>query len=103
METTQNFGLVYLLSNPAMPGIYKIGTTTRSDIAARMNELYTTGVPTRFECVKACRVANCAQVEKALHQALHLIVSIRPGSFSGLNRNKYWAYWSYSIKRIPSI
>lgn len=69
MEAAKNFGLVYLLSNPAMPGIYKIGTTTRSDIAARMNELYTTGVPTRFECVKACWVANCAHVEKALHQA----------------------------------
>lgn len=69
METTKNFGLVYLLSNPAMPGIYKIGKTSRSDIAARMKELYSTGVPTRFECVKACRVENCTQVEKALHQA----------------------------------
>ena len=69
MGPDKNFGLVYLLSNPAMPGIYKIGTTTRSDIAARMNELYSTGVPPRFECIKACRVENYTQVEKALHRA----------------------------------
>lgn len=38
-------GLVYLLTNPAMPGIVKIGLTTRGDMKQRLNELFTTGVP----------------------------------------------------------
>ena len=37
--------IVYVLTNPAMPGIVKIGTTTRENPQVRMNELYTTGVP----------------------------------------------------------
>lgn len=62
-------GLVYLLSNPAMPGIVKIGLTTRGDLQQRMNELFTTGVPVPFDCVFSCEVDNCAEVERALHIA----------------------------------
>ena len=65
------YGIVYLLTNPAMPGLVKIGMTTQKDIKVRMNELYTTGVPLPFECQYACKVkkADCAKVEKALHKA----------------------------------
>ncbi|WP_192815192.1 GIY-YIG nuclease family protein, partial [Treponema pedis] len=49
-------GIVYILSNPAMPGIYKIGITSRNDIKHRLKELYTTSVPVPFECEYACRV-----------------------------------------------
>lgn len=62
-------GLVYLLTNPAMPGIVKIGLTTRGDMKQRLNELFTTGVPVPFDCVFACEVDNCANVERALHIA----------------------------------
>ena len=41
--------IVYVLTNPAMPGIVKIGKTNRDDPQVRMNELYTTGVPLPFE------------------------------------------------------
>ena len=67
METSKNYEIVYLLSNPSMPGIYKIGTTERKDISARMNELYTTGVPTRFECIRACKVKDGKRAESMLH------------------------------------
>ncbi|MCQ2200021.1 MAG: GIY-YIG nuclease family protein [Paludibacteraceae bacterium] len=65
------YGIVYLLTNPVMPGLVKIGMTTREDIDTRMKELYSTGVPVPFECVYACRVKNtdCAKIEKALHTA----------------------------------
>jgi len=43
------------MSNPAMPGLVKIGQTT-NEITIRMNELNTTGVPLPFECLFACRV-----------------------------------------------
>ncbi len=47
-------GVVYVLTNPAMPGLTKIGQTTQEDIAARMSQLYSTGVPVPFECRYAC-------------------------------------------------
>lgn len=65
------YGIVYLLTNPCMPGLVKIGMTTQEDIDKRMRELYTTGVPVPFECQFACKVNNkdCAKIEKALHTA----------------------------------
>ena len=64
-------GIVYLLTDPYMPGLVKIGMTTREDMDARMRELYSTGVPVPFECQFACRVkkTDCAKIEKALHTA----------------------------------
>ncbi len=59
-------GIVYLLINSAMPGLVKIGKTTRKDPKVRMNELYSTGVPVPFECVKAVRVDDEDAVERAL-------------------------------------
>ena len=42
------YGIVYLLTNPVMPGLVKIGMTTQEGIDKRMKELYTTGVPVRL-------------------------------------------------------
>ncbi len=61
--------IVYALTNPAMPGLVKIGKTTQSDISLRMGQLYSTGVPVPFECVYAVQVADCSKVESALHVA----------------------------------
>jgi hypothetical protein len=65
------YGIVYLLTNPVMPGLVKIGMTTQEDIDKRMKELYTTGVPVPFECKFACKVkkSDCFKIEKALHKA----------------------------------
>ena len=54
-----------------MPGIIKIGKTTREDPQVRMNELYTTGVPFPFECAIAVKVEDerADELEKALHKA----------------------------------
>lgn len=72
MNTKQaNYGIVYVPTNPAMPGLVKIGMTTRDNLDARMRELYGTGVPVPFECKYACKVkaSDCAKIEKALHTA----------------------------------
>ena len=55
-----------------MPGLVKIGMTTRDSIDAMMKELYSTGVPVPFDCSYACevKVSDCAKIEKALHTAL---------------------------------
>lgn len=68
MAEVQN-EIVYVLTNPAMLGLVKIGRTTQKDIGDRLRQLYTTGVPLPFECVYACRVSDCAKVEAAFHFA----------------------------------
>jgi hypothetical protein len=63
-------GIVYVLTNPAMPNLLKIGFTTNEDVKVRMAQLYTSpGVPLPFVCVYAARVSNAQKVEKALHTA----------------------------------
>ena len=69
MKENSKSGIVYVLSNPAMPSIIKIGITTRDNLDDRMKELYTTGVPVPFKCEYACKVEDCSAVESALHQA----------------------------------
>ena len=65
----KELGIVYVLTNPAMPGLVKIGKTSRRDIETRLNELYSTGVPVPFECAYASRVEDETAVERAFHQA----------------------------------
>jgi hypothetical protein len=69
----QETGLVYVLST----GLYtedrrkilKIGLTTQ-DLDTRINQLYTTGSPFRFEKLKAYKTKNYAELEQALHELL---------------------------------
>lgn len=63
-------GIVYVLSNPAMLGLVKIGKTSRDDVQERMDELYVTGVPFPFKCERAIRVDDEDAVEQELHQVL---------------------------------
>lgn len=68
-----NKGIVYVLTNSAMPGLVKIGRTNRATVEKRMHELYhgSSGVPVPFDCEYACEVAfsDCNEIEKALHNA----------------------------------
>lgn len=61
--------IVYVLTNPSMPGLVKIGKTTQLEVEGRMKQLYGTGVPLPFECAFACRVKDASEVEKSLHFA----------------------------------
>ena len=62
-------GIVYVLTNPEMPGLVKIGKTSRDEVEERLKELYSTGVPVPFECEYAARVEDSAKTEKAFHTA----------------------------------
>ena len=68
---SNNYGIVYVLTNPAMPDLVKIGMTNRNSVDARMKQLFNTSVPVPFECEYACKVTDCLRVEKALHIAFH--------------------------------
>ncbi len=64
-----NLNYVYVLTNPAMPGMVKIGRTNSDDPNDRASGLYTTGVPLPFEVEFAARVEDTAKVERVLHNA----------------------------------
>jgi hypothetical protein len=49
--------------------IVKIGITT-GNIDARINQLYTTGVPFRFRVIKQFETKNYYELEQALHRLL---------------------------------
>ncbi len=61
---------VYVLTNPLMPGIIKIGFTARRDIGARMSELFVTNTPAEFELAMAFECEDALNVEKAFHRLL---------------------------------
>ncbi len=69
MDRNESTGIVYVLTNPAMPGLVKIGKTAREEVESRLIELYSTGVPVPFECAYAARVADEAEIERAFHEA----------------------------------
>ena len=66
-------GIVYILTNDAMPGLIKIGFSNQEDVKTRMAQLYrgSAGVPLPFDCVYAAKVSNAQKVEKALHMAFN--------------------------------
>lgn len=69
MASEKSSQIVYVLTNPAMPGLVKIGKTTQLEVDDRMKQLYSTGVPVPFDCAFACKVKDAGEVEKALHLA----------------------------------
>lgn len=67
----KNHGFIYILSNQSMSGLYKVGLTTNS-VLHRMQELSSTGVPTRFRAEKAFQIKAeyLKDVEKTIHLKL---------------------------------
>ena len=65
---SEEAGVVYILSNPAMPGLVKLGKTT--NLLAGLKSLYSTGVPLSFHSVFAKKVGNYHEVEHKLHARL---------------------------------
>lgn len=61
-------GIVYILTNPAMPDLVKIGRT-EDTIERRVKDLNTTSVPLPFEVFYAAQVDDAEGWERALHEA----------------------------------
>ena len=57
--------IVYVLTNPSMPDIVKIGMT--DNLKTRMRSLYNSSTPVPFECYFACTVTDMKFVEKSIH------------------------------------
>ena len=59
--------IIYLLTNPSMPGLVKVGRT--SNLVERMRSLYNSSTPVPFECFYACEVVNAQKAERKIHNA----------------------------------
>lgn len=69
-NSKSNHGYVYILSNPSMPGLLKIGMT-RFDPTRRVQELSSaTGVPTQFQLIYYREFHNCVAAELEIHSVL---------------------------------
>ncbi len=64
-------GIVYILTNRAMPGYVKIGRTGEKpeNLEERIRSLDGTNLPLPFECFYAARVEDANKVERLLHSA----------------------------------
>ncbi|TLX17029.1 GIY-YIG nuclease family protein [Rhizobium sp. MHM7A] len=62
-------GFVYVLSNRSMPGMVKIGKTTR-DPRTRAGELFASGVPTPFTIEATIETPNIDETESTVHRLL---------------------------------
>jgi hypothetical protein len=64
-------GFIYILSNPAMPGLLKIGRTTRNSLQRALEVSGGTGLPVPYVVEYESRVDDCSLAEKRIHQQLH--------------------------------
>jgi hypothetical protein len=62
-------GYVYILTNEAMPGLLKIGKTTRN-VDQRASELTHTGIPFPFDVAESVFSPDCSELERWMHEAL---------------------------------
>ena len=58
-------GIVYVASNPSMPGLVKLGVTT--NLPDRLRHLWATNIPLPFGCMFAWLAEDVFEVERCLH------------------------------------
>jgi hypothetical protein len=63
-------GFIYILINPCMPNMVKIGKTTRSPEERAAELSNTTGVPARFVVAYEIEVFDCDAAEQDTHDRL---------------------------------
>ena len=59
--------IVYLLTNPSMPTLVKVGRTTSLEDRLRSLSSHS-GVPVPFEVFYACEVKDSSKVEQSIHE-----------------------------------
>lgn len=65
-----SFGFVYILTNPRMPGLVKIGQTERHPIVRALELSSRTGVPAPFQVAYFCEVNDRFAAERSAKAAL---------------------------------
>lgn len=81
-------GFVYILTNPSMPGMVKIGFSLGRSSVRAADLSRSTGVPSDFELVYDELVSDCRSVERNLH-----------GRFSGYRVNQKREFFRVPVRR----
>jgi len=63
-------GFIYILVNPFIPGMVKIGYSTGVPIERAKRISQSTGVPTQFAVVHEVQVGSCEDAEREIHAEL---------------------------------
>lgn len=95
-------GYVYVLSNPSMPNLLKIGYTER-DVYERVSELNTTGVPVAFEVEAIFDSSNPYEDEKEIHNLLSEYRMSNNREFFSVNLENAIASIQMLLNRSPSF
>ena len=69
-EETKSNGSIYILINPSMPSLVKIGKTTRVPEERAVELSGTSGVPTKFFVAYEISVSDCDAAERDIHDRL---------------------------------
>jgi hypothetical protein len=73
--------IVYVLFNPGMPDLLRIGVMDGWDPSGLMVKLYTENIPFPYDCVYACKVEDGARAEGAVHEKFAVQKIGRHGDF----------------------
>ncbi len=69
-EQAQSQGWVYVVTNKSLPGLVKVGFTTRKDISKRLEEFNQAGLPYPYEAAYKVWVPEPQKLERSVHQFL---------------------------------
>jgi len=69
-EQSATQGWVYAVTNKALPGLVKVGFTTRDDINKRLREFDQAGLPYPYEVAYKVWVPEPQKLERRVHQSL---------------------------------
>jgi len=64
-------GFIYILSNPSLKNLYKIGFTSRINVSERVKELSGTSLPTPFKIEWFKKDKNARKIETHLHKVFN--------------------------------
>lgn len=71
LKNIEKNGFVYVMTNPSMPGLVKVGMSARNPaLRAKDDDLTSTGVPTPFEVQYSALFDDMRKAEKLAHQKL---------------------------------
>ena len=84
----QGWGWIYVVTNQAIPGLVKIGYTTRVDIEQRLREFNQAGLPYPYEAAYTAWVNEPRWVEGEVHSLLE-----------GHRENKEWFRCSVEVAK----
>ena len=100
----QDLQTVYVLTNPAMPGIVKIGMTHAFDAGERIASLgRNSAVPLPFDCVYACNVSDAKKVGDVITFRDGVTTATIAGPHTVIYQGDESALQPVSLKLMPEI